>query len=141
MATTLSPYLVFDGPTTREAMEFYKGVFGGELTIQTFGDAGMSRTPEDRDLIIHSELKTDSFNFMASTGHPGQPVKFGDNITMSLMGDDEEKLTEWFNELSEGGKVSLKLEKQFWGDTYGQLVDKFGINWSVNISKGDQPKK
>lgn len=141
MATTLVPYLVFDGKTTSEAMNFYKEIFGGELISQTFGEAGVSHTEEDKDLIIHSELKADGFSFMASTGHPGETVKFGDNISMSLIGEDEDQLTEWFNKLAEGGKVILPLGKQFWGDTYGQLTDKFGINWSVNIGKGEPPTK
>ena len=136
MKTVLIPYLIFNGRDTANAMNFYKSIFGGELTIQTFADAGMTQNESEKDYVIHSELKSDDINFMASSGHEGEEVKFGDNITMSLMGEDEEKLTEWFNKLTEGGKVDLKLEKQFWGDTYGQVTDKFGVHWSVNISSG-----
>lgn len=55
---------------------------------------------------------------------------------MSIVGSDEAKLTEYFNKLSVGGKVTMKLEKQFWGDTFGMLVDKFGVQWMVNITSG-----
>ena len=139
--TTLIPYLNFDAEKTKQAMEFYKSVFGGELTMQTFGEAGMAKTDEEKDHVIHAELKADGVHFMASTGHPGQAVNFGDNIHMSLMGEDETTLTDWFNKLSEGGKVDMALAKQFWGDTYGQLTDQFGVHWMVNISSGKPQEK
>lgn len=131
--TMLAPYLNFDGKTTGEAMKFYQSVFGGNLTMQTFGEAGMAKSDEEKDYVIHAELKSEGIDFMASSGHPGAPVKFGDNIHMSISGKDEVKLTEWFNKLSEGGKTDMPMAKQFWGDTYGQLTDKFGVHWMVNI--------
>ena len=137
----LAPYLNFDGKTTGEAMKFYQSVFGGELKLQTFGEAGMAKTEEEKDMVIHAELRSDDIMFMASTGHPEQPVEFGNNIHMSLMGDDETKLTEYFNKLSEDGKVDMPLAKQFWGDTYGQLTDKYGVHWMVNISSGKSEEK
>ncbi len=140
MKISLNPYLVFNPEDTKSAMEFYKGIFGGELTMQTFGEAGVAKDDAEKDFIIHSELKNDSFTFMASSGHPGEVVKFGDNISMSLAGVDKTQLTEWFNKLTEGGKIDLPLAKQFWGDIYGQVTDKFGVHWMVNISS-DQPQE
>src|SRR5688572_8854489 len=112
MKIALIPYLVFDGATTREAMEFYHSIFGGNINMQTFGEAGMAKDDSEKDLIIHAELRGEGFSFMASSGHPGVPVKFGDNISMSLIGEDETTLTDWFNKLAEGGEITLKLEKQ-----------------------------
>lgn len=141
MKPTLLPYLIFNGPTTGDAMKFYRGIFGGKLKAQTFGEAGMAKNDEEKDHIIHAELKADGFTFMASSGHPGQPVKFGDNISMSLIGTDEPRLTGWFHKLSEGGNIDMPLAKQFWGDTYGQLTDKFGVHWMVNIGTAGMDKK
>ncbi len=132
--TLLSPYLNFDGATTGEAMKFYQSVLGGDLTMQTFGEAGMAKTDEEKDFVIHAELKNGGIDFMASTGHPGMPVEFGNNIHMSISGSDEEALKKYFDGLASGGKVDMPLAKQFWGDTYGQLTDKFGVHWMVNIT-------
>lgn len=120
---------------TAEAMRFYQSIFGGELTQQTFKEAGFPHDPKDDNLIIHSMLRNDIIVLMASDGNEEHPVKMvGDNVHLSLNGSDEAKLTEYFNKLSEGGKVDMKLEKQFWGDTFGMLTDKFGIHWMINIA-------
>jgi PhnB protein len=130
MKTALIPYLYFNGEA-REAMEFYKSVLGGELKLQTYGETG--DTSENKDRIIHGELKVDEFVFYTSDGNSQYPISMGNNIHMCLVGTDMETLTKNFNGLSEGGKVDMPLAKQFWGDTYGQLTDKFGIHWEVNI--------
>jgi PhnB protein len=130
---TLTPYLNFNG-NTAEAMKFYQSILGGELTIQTFAEAGMAKTPEERNMIVHADLKNDMLSLMASDGHPNQPVIFGDNIHMSISGADENNLTEFFNKLAQGGKVDMPLAKQFWGDTFGMLTDKFGVHWMINIA-------
>lgn len=134
MKPTLTPYLNFNG-NTKEAMEFYQSVLGGKLTMQTFGESGMPISPEYKDKIIHAALENDTLSFMASDGNDEHPVHMGDNIHMSIVGSDESKLTEFFNKLSEGGKIDMPLAKQFWGDTFGMLTDKFGIHWMVNIGE------
>lgn len=134
MKTSLYPYLNFMGQA-HTAMEFYKSIFGGELTIQTYKEAGFSHDPKEDDYVIHSMLKNELFTIMASDGNKDHPVRMGDNINMSLVGSDEVKLKEYFQKLSEGGTVKMALEKQFWGDVYGQLVDKFGVHWSINIGE------
>jgi len=139
MTATLSPYLNFMGQT-RAAMQFYQSVLGGELKLQTFAEAGMPCSDEDKNKIIHADLQNGALSFMASDGNADRPVKMGDNIHMSLMGDDAESLTKYFNGLAVGGKIDMPLAKQFWGDTYGQLTDKFGVHWMVNITSA-APKK
>lgn len=123
---------------TREAMEFYKSVFGGELTMQTYGESGQAKSEDEKELIMHAVLKTDELSFMAADGNKEHQVHVGDNIHMSLSGTDEATLTAYFNGLAEGGKVDFQLAKQFWGDTFGMLTDKFGVHWMVNISSGEQ---
>lgn len=133
METSLIPYLNFDGTTTSDAMKFYQSIFGGELTMQTFAEAGMSKSDEDKNYIVHAELKTEGLTFMASSGQPGVPINFGDSVSMNIVGTDSQKLNSWFEKLSEGGNVIMPLEKQFWGDVFGMLKDKFGIQWMINI--------
>jgi PhnB protein len=134
--TELSPYLCFNG-NCREAMEFYKSIFGGSLEVSTFGtfDSPSMPTPDGfKDKIMHSTLKGDVLSFMASDGPPDGKVVFGNSVNMALAGQDEKLLTTYFEGLSEGGNITVPLEKQMWGDMFGQLTDKFGINWMVNIT-------
>jgi len=131
VATRLNPYLRFDG-TARQAMEFYQSVFGGELKVNTFGEFGMQDSPQ-ADQIMHAQLETEAgYTLMASDTPPGMPYNPGDTITISLSGD-EESLKTYFAALAEGGKIGTPLEKQMWGDEYGDLVDKFGVSWMVNL--------
>jgi PhnB protein len=133
MELKLSPYLNFNG-NTAEAMKFYQSVLGGELSMQTFGDVNMARSPKEKDLILHARLTNPGFSLMASDASPEDQAQFGDNIHLSLMGDDSKKLTDIFNKLAQNGNVDMPLAKQFWGDTFGMLTDKFNIHWMVNIS-------
>ena len=138
MDPTLTPYLTFNGKAA-EAMKFYHSILGGELTMQTFGESKMAQKPEENDLIIHAALKNEGLTFMASDSMPSRQAKFGDNVHMSISGQDGGRLTKIFNGLANGGKVDMPLAKQFWGDTYGQLTDKFGVHWMVNITAQQQP--
>jgi len=132
MAVQLSPYLHFDG-TAREAMTFYRDVLGGELTMNTFGEYG-AEGPEAEG-IMHAMLRTDEgLMFMASDLPPGTTLTPGDaTVTLALSGDDEERLRGWFEALAEGGEVHVPLEKQMWGDVFGQLKDRYGVQWLVDI--------
>lgn len=116
-------------------MNFYKSIFGGKLELSRFGDyqAGTPIGPEYKENIMHAAL-TGVVSFMASDGIPGREVIFGDSVNMSLSGSDEAQLTKWFTALADEGRVTVPLEKQVWGDTFGMLTDKYGIHWLVNIS-------
>ena len=132
MASRLNPYISFKDDA-RAAMEFYRSVFGGELTVSTFGEFGQSGPSADN--VMHAQLETPSgYTIMASDTPEGMPYDSGSSITVSLSGDDGDELRRYWNGLSEGGTVSMPLEKQMWGDEFGQLTDRFGIGWLVNIS-------
>ena len=135
MNATLSPYLNFNG-NTAEAMRFYQSVLGGDLTMQTFGDAGVAQNDNEKNLTLHAALTSNAITLYASDGRPSTQVIFGDNVHLSLQGTDGERLTAYFNGLSAGGKVDMPLAKQFWGDTFGMLTDKYGMHWMVNITAG-----
>ena len=134
MASRLNPYIGFDG-TAREAMEFYKEVFGGELTVNTFGEFGY-QNQANAAKIMHTQLETDrGFTLMASDTPSGMDRTSGDNITISLSGEDGGELRGYWEKLSDGGNVTMPLEKQMWGDEFGMCIDRFGIPWMVNITQ------
>ena len=133
MDTKLNPYLSFKN-NARQAMEFYKTVFGGSLRLTTFKEYHASQTPDEDDLIMHAELNAgDGLLFMASDTPARMEYHPGSNMSMSLTGEDEPELKTFFQKLSAGGKVTMPLEKAMWGDTFGMCTDKFGISWMVNI--------
>ena len=135
MASRLNPYISFNG-NAREAMEFYTSVFGGELATSTFGEYG--DTGPGSDGIMHAQLETPSgYTIMAADTPEGMPYEPGTNIAVSLSGDDSDELRGYWTKLSDGGTVAVPLEKQMWGDEFGQLTDRFGIGWLVNIA-GEQ---
>ena len=134
MTARLNPYISFDG-TAREAMEFYKDVFGGELALNTFGESGQADAPF-ADKIMHAMLETPSgFTIMGSDTPPGMEHQPGTNMTVSLSGDTDAdaELRGYWEKLSGDGTVTVPLERQMWGDDFGMCVDRFGIQWMVNI--------
>lgn len=134
MASRLNPYLSFTD-NARQAMEFYQGVFGGTLSVNTFAEFGAQDSP-DADKLMHAMLETDSgYILMAADTPTGMEHKPGTNITVSLSGDDDAQLRGYWERLSEAGSVSIPLERQMWGDVFGMCVDKFGIPWMVNITQ------
>ena len=134
MQSKLNPYLAFRGDA-RAAMEFYKGVFGGKLTLNTYKEFHASEDPSEENKIMHSVLEADNgIIFMASDAPKQMEYRAGTNMTMSLSGDNEAELSAYYAKLGVGGKVREPLKKAPWGDTFGMLTDKFGIEWMVNIS-------
>jgi PhnB protein len=133
MTSRLNPYISFKD-NARQAMEFYQGVFGGELSLNTFGEYGDPSAPF-ADGIMHGMLETaDGFTLMGADTPPGMEFSPGNTMSVSLSGDDEAALRGWWDELSAGGQVAVPLEKQVWGDTFGMCTDQFGVTWLVNIA-------
>lgn len=132
MASRLNPYLSFRDDA-RQAMEFYRDVFGGELTVSTFGEFGHPNEAE-AEKVMHAQLETGrGFTLMASDTPEGVEFSPGSRVSISLSGDDED-LRGYWQQLSDGGTVTMPLEKQMWGDEFGMCTDKFGIAWMVNIA-------
>ncbi|EHY87707.1 VOC family protein [Saccharomonospora azurea] len=132
MVSRLNPYLNFSG-NAREAMEFYQSVFGGDLTVNTFGQYGADDSP-DADKVMHAELETDrGFTLMGADVSSGESYTPGTNVSVSVSGDDLETLRGYWSKLAEGATVLVPLEKQMWGDEFGMCVDRFGIQWLVDI--------
>lgn len=131
----LNPYLSFPG-TAREAMAFYASVLGGEPTINTFGEYGDPSAP-GADGVMHAQLETPAgLTLMASDMPPGEEGSHrpGNNVALSLSGDDGEELRRYWEALADGAEVAVPLEQQMWGDEFGMLTDRYGITWMVNIA-------
>ena len=135
MVTRLIPYLGFRD-NAREAMEFYQSVFGGELTVSTFGDLQMSGDPSEKDKVMHSQLETPNGLVLMGADTPSSVdyTDGGDLVSVSLSGEDVDELTGYWEKLSDGGTVQEPLTAAPWGDYFGMCDDKFGVHWLVNIS-------
>lgn len=135
MTARLNPYISFQGQA-REAMDFYRSVFGGELTVSTYGESGMADDPAQADKVMHAQLDAGpDLLLMASDNPPGMPFDSGSRISVSLSGDDEATLRGYWDGLvGGGGTVVMPLERAPWGDSFGMCADRFGINWMVNIA-------
>lgn len=133
----LNPYISF-ADNAREAMDFYASVFGGEPTVTTFGEFQMPGIDEDEaDKVMHSQLTTPAgFTLMCSDTPRSMVRSGGSAITISLSGDEHDELRGYWERLAEGGTVSVPLEQAPWGDFYGQLTDRYGVDWMVNIAAG-----
>jgi len=131
----LNPYINFED-NARQALEFYQGVFGGNLRLNTFGDMGAPDSP-DASKIMHGQLDAENgFTLMASdTPEHMEKRTAGNNFSVSLRGDKATDLRRYWDKLSDGGTVTVPFEKQMWGDEFGMCTDKFGINWMVNITQ------
>jgi PhnB protein len=133
MASLLNPYLSFSN-NARQAMEFYKSVFGGNLNISNFGEGGMPHDPAESSKVMHAQLNSSAGFVLMGSDTPASMGSPRANGQISLSGSDEKELTGYWNKLSEGGQVMMPLAKAPWGDSFGMLTDKFGVPWMVNIS-------
>jgi PhnB protein len=135
VSANVNTYLNFRG-TARDALDFYRSVFGGELNVMTFKDQGMPVGDDEGDLVMHGQLEIDGEPFIMASDVPSHmEYRPGENtFSVSLSGDDEAVLTRWFTGLSDGATVTQPLEKAPWGDSFGMLKDRFGVSWLVNIS-------
>ncbi|CAD5994033.1 VOC family protein [Agreia sp. COWG] len=133
MPTSLNPYLGFRD-NAREAMEFYQTVFGGELTMSRYADFGMNEDPSEADKIMHAQLVAPGgLVFMGADTPNSMAYTPGSNFSVSLSGRDVDELTGFWQKLSDGADIYVPLEMAPWGDSFGQLRDRFGVSWMVNI--------
>lgn len=136
---TINPYLTFNG-NCEEAFLFYKSVFGGEFPyIGRYKDMppmdGKNCPPEDGEKIMHVSLPISNETVLMGSDSSesfGQATVMGNNISLSINTNSEEEATKLFNALSQGGKITMPLEKTFWEALFGMFTDKFGIHWMVN---------
>ncbi|MTH53690.1 VOC family protein [Bacillus mangrovi] len=129
------PYLSFNG-NAREALAYYKEVFGGEITnVQTYGQADFPTPPEAEELILHARFRQDPLFFMVSDAFPGRAVEIGSNITLTLELESSEEIETIYGRLSERGNILMELQDTFWGARYAKVEDGFGVIWDLNFEK------
>ena len=134
MQTKLNPYLGFKD-NTREAMEFYRTVFGGQVELTTFKEYHASSDTSEDDNIMHAMLEAENgITFMAADTPKSMEYQPGTNISLSLSGDNEDELKGYYEKLRDGGTERMPLAKAPWGDTFGMVTDRFGVQWMINIS-------
>ena len=132
--STLNPYLGFRD-NAREALEFYRSVLGGELAISTFADYHASEDPAEADKVMHSQLEADDGLTLMGADTPNEmDLPPASSISVSLSGDDDERLRGYWSKLSASGSVTVPLEKAPWGDSFGMCTDGYGVAWLVNIA-------
>lgn len=129
-------YINFNG-NCREAVEFYAEVFGTEKPqIMTFGEAPPNPEfvlPEEaKSLVMHTRLTINGSNVMFSDVFPGMPFVAGNNISLVIVSKNMDEIKSLFNKLKDGGKVRMDLQETFWSKCYGNLTDKYGINWQFS---------
>jgi PhnB protein len=133
--TQLNPFLRFNNGKCREAMNFYKSCFGGELSFMTLGESPMVKDmPDKAELIMHAELKKGDFVFFGSDMMRDKAV-LGDNVGMALNCESEQEIHDLFAKLSKDGEVFMPIEDVFWGALFGIVTDKYGIEWMLNFMK------
>ncbi|WP_020385429.1 VOC family protein [Kribbella catacumbae] len=134
MSSRLNPYISYDG-NARQAFEFYQAVFGGELAMNTFGEFGAAEGG-GADKIMHAMLETpQGYTLMGSDTPAELEFKAGTTMSVSLSGDNADELRGFYDKLSDGGTVTMPLEKQMWGDEFGMVNDQFGVTWMINIAQ------
>jgi PhnB protein len=136
MSVLLTPYLNFRD-NAREAMEFYHSVFGGTLTLDTYGESNMFDDPAEAHKIMHGMLTAEHGVVLMGADVPNS-MEFTANSNISLSGDDEAVLRGWWDGLADGATVSEPLTKAPWGAVFGMLTDKFGVPWMVNIAQAGE---
>ncbi|AZB44523.1 VOC family protein [Bacillus sp. FJAT-42376] len=132
-----TPYLTFNG-NAKEALDYYKELFGGEITnVQTYGQADFPTPPEADEMILHARFKQGPLFFMASDATSDRAVTIGSNITLALELESEEEIQTIYSKLSEKGTVHMELQDTFWGAKYAKVTDPFGVTWDLNFEKGN----
>lgn len=120
----------------REALVYYREIFQGEvLELQTFGEADFPTPPEADNLIIHARFQKDNFLMMVSDAFPGHNLTAGNNISLMLEFESEEKVQSIYGALTSKGTALMELQDTFWGAKYAKVKDPFGVIWDLNYTK------
>lgn len=135
MPSHLAPYIHFPQNNAAEAFAHYGNVFGCEPSIQRAGDMpmpGNEQLPGER--VIHAQIQSpDGIDLYGSDDCMNQQIT-PQGFEACIMTDDEQKAKAWFDGLAEGGSVDMPFAPQPWGDSYGQLTDRFGTKWAINCA-------
>ena len=134
MSVTVTPHLNFRGDA-RAALEFYRSVFGGELAVITYQDAGAVTDPAAADQVMWGQVASEAgFRVMAydvpaaTDWEPGVIPFFA-----SVRGADAAEISRYWGRLAEGATVVAPLAPSAWAPLYGMLTDRFGVTWVLDV--------
>ncbi len=135
MTVQATTHLNFRGQA-REALDFYRFVFGGEQTIITYGDFGATQDAAQAKHVIWGQVASDQgFRIMAYDVQPEKPWSPGENaFYVSVRGTSAEEITAYWEKLREGASVLQPLGASAWSPLYGMLTDRFGVTWVLDVS-------
>lgn len=134
MSINVTPHLNFRG-NAREALEFYQSVFGGDLAIASYADMG-NTDPAVADCVTWGQVAAENgFRVMAYDVYPNLPYDQGqDPFFVSVRGADADELNGYWEKLSDGAEIKQPLAPAPWAPLYGQLTDRFGVTWVLDIA-------
>ena len=134
--TQLNPYLNFNGQC-RDALTFYQECFDGNLELQKVAESPMAaKMPSEKGpLILHGALSKDGHTLLMGSDMIGNALHAGNSIMLCVNCSSDQEINAIFNRLSAGGQVKTPLHQSFWGATYGELRDKFGMDWMLNYTR------
>lgn len=132
-------YLNFNG-NCKEAMKYYAEAFQTEAPqIMTFGEAPPNPDyplPEEaKELVMHGRITVDGTEMMFSDTFPGAPYEQGNAISLAVVSQNEQFIRTAFDKLQDGGKVNMELQETFWSKCYGQVIDRFGVEWQLSLEE------
>jgi PhnB protein len=132
----INSYLTFNG-NCREAMNFYRDCLGGELTFQTVGESPLCEQMPAimKESILHSCLTNNNVILMGTDMVGEQGLHKGNAVALVLHCSNEEEIRQVYDKLAEGGEKTHPLGETFWGALFGDLKDKYGHIWMLNLDK------
>lgn len=129
----LNPYLFFNGQC-EAAFQFYEQTLGGKITAMMTHEAApetYTAPPEWKKKIMHACMNIGDQQIMASDV-PQKDFEKPQGFYVSLQIKDPAEAERVFEALSKNGKINLPIQKTFWAQRFGMLIDQFGIPWMVN---------
>lgn len=138
--STINSYLRFNG-NCLEAMHFYKDCLGGELTVQKVGESPMAvNMPQQmQEKVMHCTLDNREWRLMASDLCDEMGLIKGNDVSLMMDCNSEDEIRSVYEKLSVGGEKTHPLEVTFWNALFGDLTDKYGINWLLNYQLENKP--
>ncbi|MEN7551079.1 VOC family protein [Rapidithrix thailandica] len=135
-SVTLTPYLSFEG-NCEEALNFYSEIFQGKVeVVNRYDNPAMKAPAEYREKVLHAYITFGAVTMYASDVFPGKRAhKSSGDMALSLDFSEVETAKKVFEQLSEEGETGVLFAKQFWGDWHGNLIDRYGIRWMINVTE------
>ncbi|WFE55903.1 VOC family protein [Micromonospora sp. WMMD712] len=148
MAIATTTHLNFRGDA-RAALEFYRSVFGGHLTVVAYGDFGMPRDLPDADKVVFGQVTADNgFRIMAYDVPGGAPAVAaraattrdngttltGEPFFVSVRGDSADEVGALWDRLADGAQVIETYGPSPWAPGFGMLTDRFGVTWILDVA-------